>query len=279
MGRRNKVGLEYFPVDTFFQHNMRLIEAEFGMKGLGVIVKLWQRIYGEQGYYVELDEEAELLFANEANVGGSLVSEIVRAAIKRGIFHQGLYDKYKILTSHGIQTRYLTGASRRTRVEMEQRYLLLSAHEIPKYVYINKENVYRNEKKACRNQQSKVKESKVKESKGESVEKHAHGKYKNVFLTDEELEDLKKRYPADYQKKIERLSVGMEIKGYRYLNHYATILAWAEEDAEKEKQGRAPKGSRFNNYQDTNGTNYDALEEGLVAAMYEEGIEDEDTGS
>lgn len=265
MGRKGKVGLDYFSFDTFFKSNLRLIEAEFGMKGLGVIAKLWQRIYGERGYYVEFDEEAELLFANEIKVGNNLVSEIVRAAIRRGIFHRELYDKYKILTSHSIQRRYLEGTSRRVRVEMESRYLLLGIHEIPHNVYINGKNVYRNGENVYGKLQRKVKESKGKESKGERVkEKHAHGTYRNVFLNEEELEDLKRRYPADYQKKIDRLSVGMETKGYQYQNHHATLLLWAEEDAEREKN----KGkSKFNNYEDSNSVNYAALEERILDDM------------
>ncbi len=275
MGRHCKPGLDYFSLDTSLEHSMRLIEAEFGLDGFGIIVKLWQRIYAERGYYVEFNEEVALLFADEITVGGNVVSEIVRAAIKRGIFHRGLYEKYKILTSHGIQVRYLEGTSRRVRVEMEDRYLLLSAHEIPQNVYIKRENVYRNGENVDRNPQSKVEESKVEDSKGERVKKHAHGKYKNVFLTNDELEDLKKRYPADYQKKVDRLSVGIETKGYQYQNHHATIIAWAEEDELREREGKKPKASRLNNYEDTNVEDYAAMEERLLDEIVE-GDVDED---
>ncbi len=259
-----KIGLNFFAFDTAMESNFRLIEADFGLKGFGVIVKLWQRIYGELGYYIEFDDEAALLFASELKVNCNLVSEIVRAAIKRGIFHRGMYDTYKILTSHGIQKRFLDGTCRRVRVEMEERYLLLSAHEINSNVYINGKNVYKNGENVYRNEQSRVEESRREESRGERVEKNARGKYKNVFLTEDEFRDLKKRFPADYQKKIDRLSVGIEIKGYKYQNHYITILSWAEEDAGRENKA---KKSKFNNYEDGNYADYAAMEERLLDEM------------
>lgn len=261
-----KVGLDYFSLDTTMESDIRLIEAEYGLKGFGVVVKLWQRIYGERGYYIEWNDEIELLFADEVKVGRSFVSDIVRAAIKRGIFHQGMFEEFGILTSHGIQKRYLHGTSRRVRVEMEKRYLLLTVPEIEDNVYIIEENVCRNAENVYRFPQSRESRE-SRESKVERVEKSAHGKYKNVFLSAEEFEDLKKRFPADYQKKIDRLSTGIETKGYQYQNHHATIISWAEEDSEREKKAGETKKSRFNNYDDTNYVDYAAMEEKILDDM------------
>ena len=267
---RYKVGLDFFSFDTSFDFDLRLIEAEFGMDGLGVVVKLWQRIYGERGYYIEFDDEVALLFADEIKVGANAVSEIVRAAIRRGIFHRDLYDKYKILTSHGIQKRYIEGTSRRVRVEMEERYLLLSSHEIPSNVYINGKNVYINGENVDGNAQSRKEETKEEDNNRGRVRKNPHGRYQNVYLSVDELEDLKKRYPADYQKKIDRLSVGIETKWYQYQNHHATIIQWAEEDEIREREKNKPKASKFNNYEDTNPVDYAAMENLLLDEMVKE---------
>ena len=64
--------------------------------------------------------------------------------------------------------------------------------------------------------------------------KHKYGEYKNVFLTDEEIEKLKADYP-DYETKIENLSNYIASKGAKYKSHYATIRNWARRDAEKNK--------------------------------------------
>ena len=120
-----KSGIDYFPLDVTLDEKFELIEAEFGLTGFGVVVKLLQRIYGGQGYYVEWTNEVALLFAKRIGLGGSVVSEIVEASIKRGIFDKDLFDKYHVLTSEGIQKRYFEAVSRRKKVEVEKAYLLL----------------------------------------------------------------------------------------------------------------------------------------------------------
>lgn len=59
--------------------------------------------------------------------------------------------------------------------------------------------------------------------------KHKYGEYKNVLLTDEELEKLKNEY-HDYLERIERLSSYVASKGASYKSHYATIRNWARKD-------------------------------------------------
>ncbi len=63
--------------------------------------------------------------------------------------------------------------------------------------------------------------------------KHKYGKYKNVLLSDNDIKMLKEKYPYDYTAKIENLSEGIELKGYKYKNHYLAIIKWAENAKEK----------------------------------------------
>mgnify|MGYP000204091996 FL=1 len=162
-----KGGLVYFPLDVALDDKFELIEAEFGLTGFAVIVKLFQKIYGDQGYYCEWTNEVALLFAKSIGLGVSVVSEIVSASIKRGIFSQELYDKYHILTSKGIQDRYFEAVIRRKKVEVKKEYLLLNHALNLKNVVISSENVNIFPKNADISKQRKVKESKEKESKGE----------------------------------------------------------------------------------------------------------------
>lgn len=62
-------------------------------------------------------------------------------------------------------------------------------------------------------------------------EKNVYGEFKNVLLTDDELEKLKQRFP-DYELRIEKLSNYIASKGAKYKSHYATILSWARNDKE-----------------------------------------------
>ncbi len=163
-----KSGLDYFSLDVHLDEKFELIEAEFGLKGFAVIVKLLQKIYGQRGYYCEWTEEISLLFARSCAYGSekseNAVSEIVRAAIKRGIFDKGLYEKYRILTSAGIQKRYLEACARRKEVTIKSEYLLLCNTQNFKNVHILSENVNISSKNDDISKQSKVKESKGKKS-------------------------------------------------------------------------------------------------------------------
>jgi DnaD/phage-associated family protein len=110
------------------------------------------------------------LFGKNVGLGGDAVSEIVRAAIKRGIFDSELYDKYQILTSRGIQERYFEAVSRRKEVEVRKEYLLIKVDQIYKNVRILNENVNISSKNVNISEQKKVEESKVKEKKVEERE-------------------------------------------------------------------------------------------------------------
>lgn len=163
-------GINYFPLNVHLDDKFELIEAEFGLKGFAIVVKLFQKIYGQQGYYCEWTEDVALLFGKNVGLGGDAVSEIVRAAIKRGIFDSELYDKYQILTSRGIQERYFEAVSRRKEVEVRKEYLLIKVDQIYKNVRILNENVNISSKNVNISEQKKVEESKVKEKKVEERE-------------------------------------------------------------------------------------------------------------
>ena len=59
--------------------------------------------------------------------------------------------------------------------------------------------------------------------------RHKYGEYKNVLLSDEDMEKLKSEFP-DYQERIERLSSYIASTGKKYKNHLATIRNWARKD-------------------------------------------------
>ena len=77
-----------------------------------------------------------------------------------------------------------------------------------------------------------------KERENKRPVRHKYGQYRNVLLSDEEMEKLMKEYPNDYQKRIERLSEYMASTGRIYKNHLATIRSWAKRDEEKSRQAK-----------------------------------------
>ncbi|KWZ04231.1 hypothetical protein AS257_13450, partial [Enterococcus faecium] len=64
-----------------------------------------------------------------------------------------------------------------------------------------------------------------KKSKAKPV-RHKYGEYKNVLLSDEQMEKIKTEFPNDYKERIERLSEYCESSGKNYKNYLATIRSW-----------------------------------------------------
>lgn len=166
MARPLKDGVDYFPMDVHLDTKFDLIEAEFGLTGFAVVVKLYQEVYG-QGYYCEWTSEVALLFGRKAGLGGNVVSEIVAAALRRGIFDRTLYEKHRILTSAGIQRRYFEAVSRRRYVNVDRRYLLVDIGQYLKDAAIRWVSADMNPVNADNNPQRKQKERKQKERKEE----------------------------------------------------------------------------------------------------------------
>ena len=164
-----KSGIDYFPLDFTLNAKFELIEAEFGLTGFGVVVHLLQEIYGKAGYYIEWTEEVALLFARKVGLGGSVVSEIIEASIRRGMFDKEKYDKYHVLTSKGIQERYFEAVSRRKTLEVDYNILLVDVAQILPNVYISAKNVNIFSKNADIERQSKVEKSRVEKSKEEYI--------------------------------------------------------------------------------------------------------------
>ena len=161
-GRQNKVGLDYFELDCQMEEKVRLIQAEYGLKGFAVFVKLLQKIYGERGYYCEWTQDSELLFMSENGLDSGflqLLREIVSACIRRNIFSERLYKEYGILTSSGVQKQYLKATVKREVVDLKKEYLLLSDFKNNKNVVINSINVDRNKENVSGNTQSRVEKS------------------------------------------------------------------------------------------------------------------------
>lgn len=65
--------------------------------------------------------------------------------------------------------------------------------------------------------------------KKKGPERKAYGEYRNVMLSDEELEKLQTEFP-DWEERIEACSSYCASKGKRYKNYLATIRSWARRD-------------------------------------------------
>lgn len=235
-----KEGLDYFPLDCLLNEKFELIEAEFGLTGFAVVVKMLQRIYGVRGYYCEWNNEVALLFGRSCGTGGNVVSEIIEASVRRGIFSEELFNKYHILTSKGIQERYFEAVSRRKEVQVKNEYLLIKVSNLYKNVSISTDNVDIKPKNADISKQSKGEESRVKD-----IKKNSHF----VPPTPEEVKAycIERNNKVDAERFIDFYSSkGWMIGKNKMKDWKAAVRTW-EKDKKPDTQPK-PAQNKFNQY-------------------------------
>lgn len=71
--------------------------------------------------------------------------------------------------------------------------------------------------------------------------RHKYGFYKNVLLSDEDMEKLKQEFPKDYMERIEAVSEYVASSGKKYKDFLATIRKWAKREKPKEEEDLNPK--------------------------------------
>ena len=131
MARPLKDGVDYWAFDvTLLQdRKFRLIRSEFGVYGVYIALELLNLAYREHGYYAPFDEEDCLLLAE--SIGGcapDLIRTVAAACCRRGLFDAGVFEACGVLTSAGIQRRYLKiVAKNRAEIRIIREYWLLDA--------------------------------------------------------------------------------------------------------------------------------------------------------
>lgn len=133
MARPTKSGLDYFPlnVDIELDEKFEYITSRYGAAGYATFISVLCAIY-RNGYYINWTETYSYILSKRVSVDKNTCSEIVSECINVGLFDGDLFASYGILTSHGIQIRYLQASERRAKVQIIREYSLLSEQELPK---------------------------------------------------------------------------------------------------------------------------------------------------
>lgn len=108
MGRNRKLGLDYFPMDVDFFQDIRirkLIKYQGG-KAVTVYALLLCIIY-KQGYYVRWDDELPFIISEQTGFEEAYIQEVFKCCLIVGLFSKELYDSDKVITSKGIQERWI----------------------------------------------------------------------------------------------------------------------------------------------------------------------------
>lgn len=130
MGRMAKDGLSFFYLDIVLEENVKYLEARHGLLGFGVLVKLWGQIYHKNGYWCEWTEKSEYLFAKENAVEISFLRDVIISCFDGEIFDKKMYEKYKILTSSGVQKfwKQVVHDAKRKNTQIDPKISLLNSN-------------------------------------------------------------------------------------------------------------------------------------------------------
>jgi hypothetical protein len=60
----------------------------------------------------------------------NLIGEVINRCVKRGIFNEEVFNAFGVLTSHGIQIRFLKAAAKREKIKIIEEYALFSLEEL-----------------------------------------------------------------------------------------------------------------------------------------------------
>lgn len=173
MAGRPKQGIDYsgWSVDIFDGDRKidKLIDAK-GWKGFGIYFFLCQRAYKINGYFYEwsYDDCATTARKMGGGINSGTVRETVDYCFQVDLFDRGLFDKWGVLTSRGIQRRFWSVLSERRCKNVYREYWLLNPEECKGLVKVSLNSDMQptnNDVQGTNGNLQSIKESKEKERK------------------------------------------------------------------------------------------------------------------
>ena len=248
LARPTKTGLEYFPLDVNFLYDIKVrkIIKPLGPEAIGVLVYLLAEIYKDNGYYISWNDDICFLMSDLTGIDEELIKDVVSKALEVDFFNKDKYKKYNILTSKGIQNRYISATEKRKNTNINDDYIIKSEQiSTNEHTQNNSNTKVNSEETGVNVTETKVNseetgvnvtestQSKVKESKGKdniyTASADAHAELKSEIQG-----RIWAAYPVKKGKIHAMKSIEKLLKGYteqQVLNAIATYKA----DVEKQK--------------------------------------------
>lgn len=189
MARPKAKGVEYFPLDVGFLSDLKIrkIMLSHGPASIAVLIYIFAAIYKDEGYFMIIKDDEISLIALDTNLDADYVKEVINRACEVELFSFRIYDNFRILTSEGIQNRYLKITERRKSVKINADINLINVDTMHTETRVNvaetSVNVAETRVNVYKNEQSKVKEieSKVNKSKEKSFMQPVFNNWINNF--------------------------------------------------------------------------------------------------
>jgi hypothetical protein len=243
MARPQKKGLDYFPLDVLMDianDDIQMLEAKYTTNGFETVIKLYMKIYSDEGYFIKWCEKSSLLLAKRVNADINEVNDIINDLVSWGVFDKKLYKEYNVLTSKRVQKTYIDATKKRKLVEVIDTLFLLD-EKVNSNINLINSVIY---------PQSKVKKSKVKKTK-----ENIYREFKHLSLTIEEFNNLLKDYTKEQiDNKLDAIENHKNNKSYTSLN--LTVRNWLKKDNTVKKDEKVEL--RYAGAEQTYGGNYES---------------------
>lgn len=136
MGRRALTGLTYFPMDVDIHNDQKFLEAlelidpegqNFFIRAVAenFLSRIYCKIYSA-GYYLTWTHQDALEIAKSLYTTSTHLKNILNSFLQTELLSAEVFDKHSVLTSRGIQKRWLKIMSvKRRKIEIDQRFRLV----------------------------------------------------------------------------------------------------------------------------------------------------------
>lgn len=243
MPRPTKLTVDYFPhyANASEKKTLYILEVKFGIAAYAFWFKLLEILASTPGHYFRFNNPAEWEFLTaKTKVSHDIGRQILEQLALLGAIDKELYEEDCIWSQNLVDG--LSEVYRRRQVDLPRKPSFNRQEPTSSRVSddINPPSPLSAEVSTDENTQRKGVEvlEEAEEVEEDNAHKKNYGEFKNVPLADKEYEKLIARFGEDRTKElIESLSSGIKSKGYKYKDHYATILSW-ERREQKGKGGQ-----------------------------------------
>jgi len=92
--------IDYFSLDVDFDTQLEVLLDKFGIIFLAVVVRIWQHIYKNYGYYMPYTEDELYIIRKQCgSVTYEQLDTMVQAMIDKNLFNKDVLNAHKVLTS------------------------------------------------------------------------------------------------------------------------------------------------------------------------------------
>ena len=200
MGRPTKQGLDYFSLDVrmFSDIKIRKLIKYHKAQAVSVYMTLLCRIY-DKGYFIEYDKDLPFIISEDCGLEEDTIVSIIHYCIDIELFDKDIFDQFNVLTSHGIQERYVQACAKTKRkLSSELPYLLVDIGQDVvssdkktdyslKIPFSSEETIENSEENRVNSEEStQNKEKKSKEKHSSSADIRAREEETGVSIVDDE---------------------------------------------------------------------------------------------